>query len=606
MLDEQFRMHPRISEFPNKAFYQGQIRDGLTADEREGPDLECFPVKDEANKTIPLAFYDVTTDEEQEGKSFRNWGEVETVKQVANLLKANGIQEERIGIISPYGAQVRALRYALPRPQYPKLKIASVDSFQGGEKDYIIMSCVRSGGPTIGFLGDMRRLNVSLTRARYGLVMVGNTGTLSQYSRVWNQLAEHFRGLGVVHDTVPPFRGLTVDKRKGPSLVITKKIAGEGFDGIQCSTMPERHLVRSPISGARVRIVWPEDYRDMHFLRNRTEKLIQDLDNNKNVVLVFDTESVQNEVICLQIGRIFNPDFDVFASIPEGQAVPSIERERGMIVFCVTRDGIRRTGGIAKVLGPLFAHPRIVIATFDFTSDILNLERIGIKPNLDRIIDAQLLRSSVESDILTWTDNRSLAMTIEQMQIKDPILDWAKQKIETVKYFPWNENEAAIHLRKLPVTSVVTKHFLKYAVSDIALTGLALAEVLAHGKIEEVHRKTQIKADEYRRAQTSFGLDGPRLVRQAAFMRLDVPMWLSGTLLTSTNTDHILKCWRGLLDLVVIQEASNQGQLLRLEKTSDELKELIGEYEGLLRGSHHWPAVVLRCQLSGPPEAISM
>ena len=64
---------------------------------------------------------------------------------------------------------------------YKEIEVASVDSFQGREKDYIILSCVRSNDHNgIGFLDDPLCLNVALTRARYGLVIVGNAFSLSQ------------------------------------------------------------------------------------------------------------------------------------------------------------------------------------------------------------------------------------------------------------------------------------------------------------------------------------------------------------------------------------------------------------------------------------------
>ena len=73
--------------------------------------------------------------------------------------------------------------------------MASVDSFQGREKDFIILTCVRSEG--IGFLRDARRLNVAITRAKYGLVICGNAQLLQQ-NPLWNNLLAHFMSQGLL------------------------------------------------------------------------------------------------------------------------------------------------------------------------------------------------------------------------------------------------------------------------------------------------------------------------------------------------------------------------------------------------------------------------
>jgi regulator of nonsense transcripts 1 len=187
-LDRQFRMHPEISAFANRQFYEGKIVDGLTADERMGPHVTCFP-----NPKVPILFIDSSGDEEKVGRSFANRAEAQLAARVVTTLLLGGVRSSQIGIISPYRPQVQLLEESIrPDPEeLPGLKIATVDSFQGGECDYIVMSCVRTG-PRIGFVKDTRRMNVSLTRARYGLIIIGCQSSLSRDSADWKALCSHF------------------------------------------------------------------------------------------------------------------------------------------------------------------------------------------------------------------------------------------------------------------------------------------------------------------------------------------------------------------------------------------------------------------------------
>lgn len=99
----------------------------------------------------------------------------------------SGVVPGQIGVVTPYEGQrsyiVNYMQFngSLKKDLYKDIEVASVDAFQGREKDYIILSCVRSNEHQgIGFLNDPRRLNVALTRAKYGVVILGNPKVLSK------------------------------------------------------------------------------------------------------------------------------------------------------------------------------------------------------------------------------------------------------------------------------------------------------------------------------------------------------------------------------------------------------------------------------------------
>lgn len=147
-----------------------------------------------------MIFYHSNSVEEisASGTSFLNRGEAQNVEQVVtNFFKA-GLRPEQIGIITPYeGQKAFIISYMQKQGQidsqyYKQIEVASVDSFQGREKDFILLSCVRSNEKSgIGFLNDPRRLNVALTRAKYGLIIFGNARVLSK-SDLWNNLLVEF------------------------------------------------------------------------------------------------------------------------------------------------------------------------------------------------------------------------------------------------------------------------------------------------------------------------------------------------------------------------------------------------------------------------------
>merc|ERR1712070_977010 len=171
-LEVQYRMHPCLSKFPSNTFYEGALQNGITASERANLAFD-FPWPD-ADR--PMFFYTSFGAEEVSGggTSFLNRTEAANVEKLVTRFLSSGVAPEQIGVITPYEGQ-RAYIVAhmqrngsLRQELYAEVEVASVDAFQGREKDFIILSCVRSNERQgIGFLSDPRRLNVALTRGRY-------------------------------------------------------------------------------------------------------------------------------------------------------------------------------------------------------------------------------------------------------------------------------------------------------------------------------------------------------------------------------------------------------------------------------------------------------
>ncbi|KAI0989584.1 hypothetical protein GJ496_006647 [Pomphorhynchus laevis] len=196
-LQVQYRMHPSLSSFPSNIFYEGSLQNGVTADERVVSSLN-FPWPD-TNK--PMLFYSVLGQEEisSSGTSYLNRAEAASIEKFTTTLLRAGIKPNQIGIITPYEGQraylVQHMQHtgSLNQKLYQEIEVASVDAFQGREKDFILLSCVRANEHCgIGFLNDPRRLNVALTRSRYGIILVGNPNVLAKQP-LWNHLLSFYQ-----------------------------------------------------------------------------------------------------------------------------------------------------------------------------------------------------------------------------------------------------------------------------------------------------------------------------------------------------------------------------------------------------------------------------
>ena len=202
-LEVQYRMHPALSEFPSQTFYEGALQNGVTLADRQCCSDFPWPRPD-----LPLMFYHSSGTEEISGSgtSYLNRAEALNIERLVSQFIKSGMQGSQIGVITPYEGQRAHIQSVLQRhttlhaSMYRDIEIASVDAFQGREKDFIILSCVRSNSHAgLGFLHDPRRLNVALTRAKYGLVLCGNALAISRapgrngVPSVWSGLISHLQ-----------------------------------------------------------------------------------------------------------------------------------------------------------------------------------------------------------------------------------------------------------------------------------------------------------------------------------------------------------------------------------------------------------------------------
>jgi hypothetical protein len=179
MLDTQYRMHPCIAMFPSDLFYGGKLLNGVTSPERRP--LAGFPWPREE---FPVAYIPVQGIEMDDGVSKYNELEAEAAcRAVQALMEGGQCTVSDIAVVTPYAAQARLIRRMTRRLMDstgpPFIEVSSVDGFQGREKEAVVFSAVRSNDyGAIGFTSDWRRVNVSFTRARRALIVIGNDVTL--------------------------------------------------------------------------------------------------------------------------------------------------------------------------------------------------------------------------------------------------------------------------------------------------------------------------------------------------------------------------------------------------------------------------------------------
>lgn len=193
LLDTQYRMHPEISVFPSKSFYDGKLLDG------EG--MATLRAKPWHRSGIlgPYRFFDVQGAHQSapRGHSLINIAEIKVALKLYERLTTDCHGYDfagKVGIITPYKSQLRELRSRFAEIYgeaiFSKVEFNTTDAFQGRESEVIIFSCVRAsatGG--IGFLSDIRRMNVGITRAKSSLWVLGNSQSLIK-GEFWGRLVQ--------------------------------------------------------------------------------------------------------------------------------------------------------------------------------------------------------------------------------------------------------------------------------------------------------------------------------------------------------------------------------------------------------------------------------
>lgn len=182
ILRTQYRCHPRLSAIPNSLFYKGQLEDGVSESDRN-PLLPSLPT---------LCFVTSNGHEAcaQDG-SYYNSQEAHDVISVIRVLLERGISSSDIGVITLYRAQMSHIKNIAsaesPKNDVSAVQISTVDAFQGGEKEIILLSTVRTEHTT--FLESNRRTNVALSRGKRHLIIFGDQHMMAS-NAVWGHVIQ--------------------------------------------------------------------------------------------------------------------------------------------------------------------------------------------------------------------------------------------------------------------------------------------------------------------------------------------------------------------------------------------------------------------------------
>ncbi|OCH91849.1 hypothetical protein OBBRIDRAFT_886653 [Obba rivulosa] len=230
LLSIQYRMHPDISRLPSQLFYDKRLQDGPDMAVKTRRPWHSHP------KFGTYKFFNVSAGREEAGPSGGHSLINRVEAQVAVAL-FNRLRQEfkafdfdfKVGIISMYRGQIVELRRLFEQRFGAEISgtvdFNTVDGFQGQEKDVIILSCVRAGPgvQSVGFLRDVRRMNVALTRAKSSLFVLGHASTLERSDEVWRSIVLDARTRSCLSDVDTVYFTASTTTTKPASSVTKKK-----------------------------------------------------------------------------------------------------------------------------------------------------------------------------------------------------------------------------------------------------------------------------------------------------------------------------------------------------------------------------------------------
>ena len=178
-------MHPTLSIWIGEYFYNNQYYSAVKHPDREDKRIEHIWSK----PTIPIRFLHCAYPDQRNARmsSYFNRGEISMISDIVKQLIDYKIHPEKITILTGYFVQTIQLHHFLyysgtnKKEEIDGLTISTINGYQGRENDYIILSCVRSNKDhNVGFMSNKARINVALSRARYGIIIIGNAYTLQK------------------------------------------------------------------------------------------------------------------------------------------------------------------------------------------------------------------------------------------------------------------------------------------------------------------------------------------------------------------------------------------------------------------------------------------